>query len=159
MDLFAPLEPVADGFRNYTKGALSVPAEALLVDRALLLTLTAPGMTVLVGGLRALLASQGDHGAFVEKPGTLTSDFFVRLLDMAAVWTPKKDDPNLFECHDRATKSAKWTDTRVDLVFGSNSELRAIAEVYDSRDGAKRFIPDFVAAWTKVMHLDRYDLR
>jgi catalase-peroxidase len=156
---FAPLEPAADGFRNYAKGKLEVPAEALLVDRAQLLTLTAPEMTVLVGGLRALLAGKGDHGAFVDAPGTLTNEFFVRLLDMGAVWTPKTSDPTLFECHDRTTKSAKWTGTRVDLVFGSNSELRAIAEVYASSDGAERFVPDFVAAWSKVMHLDRYDLR
>lgn len=155
---FAVLEPVADGFRNYLKGRSAVPAEHLLVDRAQLLTLTAPEMTVLVGGLRALGANAdgGAHGAFTDKPGTLSNDFFVNLLDMGTEW--KATGANSYEGRDRKTGAVKWTGTRVDLVFGSNSVLRALAEVYASRDGEAKFVDDFVAAWTKVMELDRFDL-
>ncbi|WP_299342901.1 catalase/peroxidase HPI [uncultured Pseudoxanthomonas sp.] len=155
---FAVLEPVADGFRNYLKGRSAVPAEHLLVDRAQLLTLTAPEMTVLVGGLRALGANAdgGAHGVFTDKPGTLSNDFFVNLLDMGTEW--KATGANSYEGRDRKTGAVKWTGTRVDLVFGSNSVLRALAEVYASRDGEAKFVDDFVAAWTKVMELDRFDL-
>ena len=155
---FAVLEPVADGFRNYLKGRSAVPAEHLLVDRAQLLTLTAPEMTVLVGGLRALGANAdgGAHGVFTDKPGTLSNDFFVNLLDMGTEW--KATGANSYEGRDRKTGVVKWTGTRVDLVFGSNSVLRALAEVYASRDGEAKFVDDFVAAWTKVMELDRFDL-
>ena len=156
---FAPLEPVADGFRNYQKARFSVPAEALLVDRAQLLTLTAPEMTVLVGGLRVLGAAAGgsNHGVFTSKPGALTNDFFVNLLDMKTEWKAASDK-DLFEGRDRKTGAVKWTGTRVDLVFGSNSVLRALAEVYASSGGQQKFTRDFVAAWTKVMNLDRFDL-
>ncbi|GAA4359345.1 catalase/peroxidase HPI [Variovorax defluvii] len=155
---FAPLEPVADGFRNYQKARFAVPAEALLVDKAQLLTLTAPEMTVLVGGLRVLgaNASGSKHGVFTDKPGQLTNDFFVNLLDMATEWKPSGE--GLYEGRDRKTGQARWTGTRVDLVFGSNSVLRALAEVYGSSDAQKKFVDDFVAAWTKVMNLDRFDL-
>jgi len=156
---FAPLEPVADGFRNYQKARYSVPAEALLLDRAQLLTLTAPELTVLVGGLRVLGANvgQASHGVFTKKPGALSNDFFVNLLDMGTEW---KDVSNAeqFEGLDRKTGERKWTATRVDLVFGSNAQLRAIAEVYASSDSQKKFVDDFVAAWTKVMNLDRFDI-
>jgi catalase-peroxidase len=154
---FAVLEPVADGFRNYLKTAYSVPAEELLVDRAQLLTLTAPEMTVLVGGLRVLGANVGaaPHGVFTKRPGQLTTDFFVNLLDMGTEWKPAGE---VFEGHDRATGALKWTGTRVDLIFGSNSQLRALAEVYASDDSQAAFVRDFVAAWTKVMMLDRFDL-
>ncbi|MFO0839137.1 MAG: catalase/peroxidase HPI [Phycisphaerae bacterium] len=157
---FAVLEPVADGFRNYLKTQFSVPAEHLLVDKAQLLTLTAPEMTVLVGGLRVLNANHGQsrHGVFTKRPETLTNDFFVNLLDMRTEWKPASADANLFEGRDRATNELKWTGTRVDLVFGSNSQLRALAEVYASSDAEKKFVHDFVAAWTKVMSLDRFDL-
>ena len=157
---FAVLEPVADGFRNYLKGKFSVPAEHLLVDKAQLLTLTAPEMTVLVGGLRVLGANVGQsrHGVFTRRPGALTNDFFVNLLDMGTEWKPVSADGDVYEGRDRASGKLKWTATRVDLVFGSNSQLRALAEVYASSDGQQKFVQDFVAAWTKVMDLDRFDL-
>jgi catalase-peroxidase len=157
---FAALEPFADGFRNYLKAPSTIPAEALLVDRAQLLTLTAPEMTVLLGGLRVLGANTGgsSHGVFTKKPGALTNDFFVNLLDMATEWKPASPEAATFEGHDRVTGELKWTGTRADLVFGSNSVLRALAEVYGSSDGQMKFIRDFVAAWTKVMNLDRFDL-
>jgi len=158
---FAPLEPVADGFRNYQKTRYSVPAEALLVDRAQLLTLTAPEMTVLVGGLRVLGANAGQsrHGVLTHRPGALTNDFFRNLLDMQTAWEADSDAKETFAGHDRKTGEPKWTATRVDLVFGSNSVLRALAEVYGSADAQEQFLHDFVAAWTKVMNLDRFDLR
>jgi catalase-peroxidase len=157
---FAVLEPVADGFRNYQKTRFSVTAEELLVDRAQLLTLTAPEMTVLIGGLRAININHGGakHGVFTTKPGALTNDYFVNLLDMATEWKPVSKDAELFEGRDRATGKLRWTATRVDLVFGSNSQLRALAEVYGSSDARQKFVRDFVAAWTKVMNLDRFDL-
>ena len=159
-DSFAPLEPRADGFRNYISGKrqFMTPEEAL-VDRAQLLTLTAPEMTVLVGGLRVLGANAGNakHGVFTKKPGTLTNDFFVNLLDMSTEWQPAGSD-GVYEGRDRKTKAAKWTGTRVDLIFGSHSQLRAIAEVYGSADAKEKFVKDFVAAWTKVMNADRFDL-
>ena len=157
---FAAMEPVADGFRNYVRGKVSVPAEAMLVDKAQLLTLTAPEMTALVGGLRVLGANFGGtkHGVFTQRTGALTNDFFVNLLDMSTAWKPSAGSAEVFEGRDRKTGAVKWTGTRVDLVFGSNSELRALAEVYGSTDGQKRFVNDFVAAWTKVMNLDRFDV-
>jgi catalase-peroxidase len=157
---FAVLEPEADGFRNYLKSSYSVTSEEMLVDKAQLLTLSAPEMTALVGGLRVLGTNVGQtgHGVFTTAPGTLTNDFFVNLLDMGTVWTAVSDKDDLFEGRDRATGAAKWTGTRVDLVFGSNSQLRAIAEVYGQAGAAKGFVKDFVAAWTKVMMLDRFDL-
>ena len=156
---FAVLEPFADGFRNYLKGRSVVPAEHLLVDKAQLLTLTAPEMTVLVGGLRVLGANAdgSDTGVFTDRPGTLSNDFFVNLLDMGTEWKATGD--NRYAGHDRKTGAKKWTGSRVDLVFGSNSVLRALAEVYASADGREKFVKDFVAAWTKVMELDRFDLR
>jgi len=156
----AVLEPVADGFRNYLKRKFKTPAEALLVDKAQLLTLTAPEMTVLVGGMRVLGTNVGDpkHGVFTERPGTLTNDFFVNLLDMRTEWKPASADNDVFEGRDRATGEVKWTGTRVDLVFGSHSQLRALAEVYGSADAQQKFVHDFVAAWNKVMNLDRFDL-
>ncbi|GAU04339.1 catalase/peroxidase HPI [Burkholderia stabilis] len=156
---FAVLEPVADGFRNFVKGKFAVPAEALLIDKAQLLTLTAPEMTVLVGGLRVLNVHTGDekHGVFTDHPETLTVDFFRNLLDMATEWKPIAGD-DTFEGRDRQTGELKWTGTRVDLVFGSNAVLRALSEVYASADGEAKFIRDFVAAWVKVMNLDRFDL-
>jgi catalase-peroxidase len=160
-DSFAVLEPVADGFRNYLKGTYPVSAEELLVDRAQLLTLTAPEMTVLVGGMRALNTNVGGtkHGVFTKRPEALTNDFFVHLLDMGTEWKAASDAKEVFEGRDRATGELKWTGTRVDLVFGSNSQLRALAEVYGSSDAQAKFVQDFVAAWTKVMNLDRFDLR
>jgi catalase-peroxidase len=157
---FAFLEPVSDGFRNYQKGRYAVSEEALLIDRAQLLSLTAPEMTVLVGGLRALNANTGGvkHGVFTERPGVLTNDFFVNLLDMRTEWKPASPDSALFEGRDRKTGRPRWTGTRTDLVFGSNSQLRALAEVYASADAHEKFVRDFVAAWTKVMNLDRFDL-
>jgi catalase-peroxidase len=156
----AVLEPVADGFRNYLKGNYSVPAESLLIDKAQLLTLTAPEMTVLVGGMRVLNTNAGQvrHGAFTKRPETLTNDFFVNLLNMNTEWQPVSKEADLFEGRDRKTGELKWTGTRVDLIFGSNSLLRAVAEVYGSSDGAEKFVHDFVAAWDKVMNLDRFDL-
>jgi catalase-peroxidase len=157
---FAVLEPVADGFRNYLKGQYTVSAEALLVDKAQLLTLTAPEMTVLVGGMRALNTNfgQSPHGVFTKRPEALTNDFFVNLLDMGTEWKAVPDAKDVFEGLDRTTGKLKWTGTRVDLVFGSNSQLRALAEVYGSSDAQEKFVLDFVAAWTKVMNLDRFDL-
>jgi len=154
------LEPVADGFRNYLKSKFSVTAEELLVDRAQLLTLTTPEMTVLIGGMRVLNtnADQTDHGVFTDKPEVLTNDFFVNLLDMATEWKPISDDANVFEGRDRASGDLKWTATRADLIFGSNSQLRALAEVYASDDAKEKFVTDFIAAWDKVMNLDRFDL-
>ncbi len=159
-DSFAALEPVADGFRNYQKARFAVPAEALLIDRAQLLTLTAPEMTVLVGGLRVLGANvaASKYGVFTRKPGTLTNDFFVNLLDMNTEWKATPDAKDVYEGRDRKTGAVKWTGTRVDLVFGSNSQLRALAEVYGSSDAKKKFVEDFLAAWVKVMNLDRFDL-
>jgi catalase-peroxidase len=157
---FAVLEPIADGFRNYLKGKYSVSAEELLVDKAQLLTLTAPEMTVLVGGMRVLETNFGHtpHGVFTERPGALTNDFFVNLLDMGTEWKAVSQGGDVFEGRDRKTGQVKWTATRVDLVFGSSSQLRALAEVYGSADARKKFVQDFVAAWTKVMNLDRFDL-
>ena len=157
---FAVLEPVADGFRNYQKARFTVSAEELLVDKAQLLTLGAPEMTALVGGLRVLGANVGgvSHGVFTDRPGVLTNDFFVHLLDMSTQWRASAQDPDVFEGRDRDTGQPRWTGTRVDLVFGSNSVLRALAEVYGSADAQGRFVRDFVAAWTKVMNLDRFDL-
>ena len=160
VESFRALEPVADGFRNYQKTRYAVPAEALLVDRAQLLTLTAPEMTVLVGGLRVLNANVGQskHGVFTERPEVLTNDFFKNLLDMQTAWTATSDAKEVFEGHNRRTQELQWTATRVDLVFGSNSVLRALAEVYGSSDAQDKFVRDFVAAWTKVMNLDRFDI-
>jgi catalase-peroxidase len=157
---FAVLEPVADGFRNYLKTKFTVSAEELLVDRAQLLTLTAPEMTVLLGGLRVLNANFGksQHGVFTKRPETLTKDFFVNLLDMRTAWQATAEDDAVFEGRDRLTGALKWTGTRVDLVFGSNSQLRAVAEVYACADSQEKFLHDFVAAWNKVMNLDRFDL-
>jgi catalase-peroxidase len=157
---FAVLEPVADGFRNYQKATYSVPAEALLVDKAQLLTLTAPEMTVLIGGLRVLGANAGSskHGVFTKRSEALTNDFFVNLLDMGTEWRAASDAKDVYEGRDRKTGDLKWTATRVDLVFGSNAQLRALAEVYASSDAQATFVRDFVAAWTKVMNLDRFDL-
>ncbi|MBE1574608.1 catalase/peroxidase HPI [Streptomyces sp. WAC 05977] len=157
---FAPLEPTVDGFRNYRGKGHRLPTEYLLIDRANLLNLSAPEMTVLVGGLRVLGANaqQSKHGVFTEKPGSLTNDFFVNLLDMGVQWTATSEDAETFEGRDSATGEVKWTGTRADLVFGSNSELRAVAEVYASDDAKEKFVRDFVSAWDKVMNLDRYDL-
>ena len=157
---FAVLEPFADGFRNYLNGKYTVSAEELLVDRAQLLTLTAPEMTVLIGGMRALNANFGQtqHGVFTKKPEALTNDFFVNLLDMGTEWKAVSKDADVFEGRDRKTGAVKWTGTRVDLVFGSNSELRAQAEVYACADSKEKFVQDFVAAWNKVMNLDRFEL-
>lgn len=157
---FAVLEPIADGFRNYLKGQYTVSAEALLVDKGQLLTLTAPEMTVLVGGMRVLNTNFGhmQHGVFTKKPETLTNDFFLNLLDMGMEWKAVSDARGTFEGRDRKTGEVKWTGTRVDLIFGSNSQLRALAEVYASADAQKKFVRDFMAAWTKVMNLDRFDL-
>jgi catalase-peroxidase len=157
---FAVLEPAADGFRNYQKTKYAVSAEELLLDRAQLLTLTAPEMTVLVGGMRVLNANFGQsrHGVFTKRPETLTNDFFVNLLDMGTTWKATAENEDVFEGRDRATNELKWTGTRGDLIFGSNSQLRALAEVYASADAQKKFVQDFVAAWTKVMNLDRFDI-
>jgi catalase-peroxidase len=156
---FAVLEPAADGFRNYAGKGHVRPAELRLVDRAALLTLSAPEMTVLVGGLRALNANYKPSklGVFTRRPGTLTNDFFVNLLDMGTVWTATSEAGDTFEGRDRKTGAVKWTGSRVDLVFGSNSELRALAEVYASDDAKEKFVRDFAAAWNKVMNLDRFD--
>jgi catalase-peroxidase len=160
VDSFSVLEPSADGFRNYRKTELNVSAEAMLVDRAQLLTLTAPEMTALIGGLRALNANfgQSQHGVFTKRPGTLTNDFFVNLLDMGTTWKATSEAEDAFEGRDRATGELKWTATRVDLIFGSNSQLRALAEVYACDGAEQKFARDFVAAWNKVMNLDRFDL-
>lgn len=161
VESFAYLEPMADGFRNYLKTKYSVSTEALLIDKAQLLTLTAPELTVLVGGMRALGANYNNskHGVFTDKAGTLSNDFFVNLLDMSTVWNAVDDTKEIFEGKDRNSGTIKWTATRADLIFGSNSELRALAEVYASADAQDKFINDFVAAWTKVMNLDRFDVK
>jgi catalase-peroxidase len=161
VESFSVLEPLADGFRNYRKARFSVSAEELLVDRAQLLTLTAPEMTVLLGGMRALDANFGQSrlGVLTDRPGTLSNDFFVNLLDMRTEWTPSAGDADVFEGRDRTTGKPKWTATRVDLIFGANSQLRAIAEVYGCADSGGKFVDDFVAVWSKVMHLDRFDLK
>jgi catalase-peroxidase len=160
VESFAPLEPAADGFRNYLKAKYAATAEELLIDRAHLLTLTAPEMTVLIGGMRVLNANVGQspHGVFTKRPETLTNDFFMNLLDMRTTWQATAEDEDVFEGRDRATGELKWTGTRVDLVFGSNSQLRALAEVYACTDSQEKFLHDFVAAWNKVMNLDRFDL-
>jgi catalase-peroxidase len=160
VEAIAVLEPIADGFRNYLKGKYTVSAEALLVDKAQLLKLSAPEMTVLVGGMRVLNANfgQAQHGVFTKRPEALTNDFFVNLLDTGTEWKPVSDANDVFEGHDRATGQLKWTGTRVDLIFGSHSQLRALAEVYGSSDAQAKFVHDFVAAWNKVMNLDRFDL-
>jgi len=157
---FHVLEPVADGFRNYQKTKYAVTAEEMLIDRAQLLTLTAPEMTVLVGGMRVLNANfgQSQHGVFTKRPEVLTNDFFVNLLDMSTMWKPTSEDEDLFEGHDRQSGELKWTGTRVDLIFGSNSQLRALAEVYGCEDSQEKFINDFIASWNKVMNLDHFDL-
>jgi catalase-peroxidase len=158
---FAPLEPAADGFRNYFRsGQRRSPAE-LLVDRANLLTLSVPEMTALVGGMRALNANAGQaaHGVFTDRPGTLSNDFFVNLLDMSTKWSKSATSEGIYEGLDRTTGKVKWTATPVDLAFGSNSELRAVSEFYAASDGKQTFVQDFVKAWTKVMTLDRFDLR
>ncbi|MCI5126068.1 MAG: catalase-peroxidase, partial [Candidatus Electrothrix sp. AR5] len=160
VDSFAVLEPKADGFRNYLKNQFTVSAEHLLLDRAQLLTLTAPEMTVLVGALRVLGTNVGgmQHGILTKQPEALTNDFFVNLLDMGTKWQASADDEEIFEGRDRATGELKWTATRVDLIFGSNSQLRALAEIYGSADAQGKFLCDFVGVWTKVMNLDRFDL-
>jgi catalase-peroxidase len=160
IDSFAPLEPSADGFRNYVRGKQRLSLEELLVDRAQLLTLTAPEMTVLVGGLRVLGTNSGrsPHGVFTRRPGTLTNDFFVNLLDMGIEWRPAAGADGVYEGRDRTTNEIKWTGTRVDLIFGSHAELRALAEVYASSDATEKFVKDFVVAWAKVMDVDRFDL-
>ena len=160
VESFAVLEPAADGFINYLREGHPIPAEELLVDRAQLLTLTAPEMTVLLGGMRALNANfgQSKHGVFTKRPETLTNDFFVNLLDMSTQWQPSAGAEGVYEGRDRKTNELKWTGTRVDLIFGSNSELRAIAEVYACDDSKEKFVKDFAAVWGKVMNLDRFDL-
>ncbi len=157
---FSALEPPADGFRNYLKARYSIPAEELLIDRAQLLTLTAPEMTVLLGGMRVLDTNwgQSQHGVFTCQPGTLTNDFFVNLLDLNTTWKAASEDEDIFDGRDRTTGELKWTGTRVDLIFGSNSQLRALAEVYASKDAKEKFLHDFTAAWNKVMNLDRFDI-
>nr|WP_214460554.1 catalase/peroxidase HPI [Flavihumibacter fluvii] len=160
VESFAVLEPKADGFRNFLKARYTVSAEEMLVDKAQLLTLTAPEMTVLIGGMRALNTNfdNSQHGVFTRRPEALTNDFFVNLLDLETKWNATSDAQDVFECHDRKTGERRWTGTRVDLIFGSNSELRALAEVYACEDSQEKFVRDFVAAWTKVMNLDRFDL-
>ena len=161
IDSFNVMEPVADGFRNYLKKRYSVPTESLLLDRAQLLSLTGSELTALVGGLRVLGANydQSSHGVFTDKVGTLSNDFFVNLLDMKYEWSPVDDEAEIFEGKERSSGEVKWTGTRVDLIFGSNSRLRAYAEVYACSDSANKFVHDFVTAWTKVMNLDRFDLK
>ena len=160
LDSFAVLEPAADGFRNYLKTKYTISTEELLVDKAQLLTLTAPEMTVLVGGMRVLNTNfeNSKHGVFTKHPEVLTNDFFVNLLDMSTAWMPADETKEIFYGRDRKTGEVKWTGTRADLIFGSNSELRALAEVYGSSDAQEKFVKDFVAAWNKVMNLDRFDL-
>ena len=159
VESFAVLEPLADGFRNYQRAGVKTPAEELLLDRAQLLTLTAPEMTVLVGGMRALDAGIGGtkHGVLTNRPGSLTNDFFVNLLDMGTEWRPSATE-GIYEGRDRASGRVKWKGTRADLVFGSNSELRALAEVYACDGNERKFVQDFAKAWAKVMNLDRFDL-
>jgi catalase-peroxidase len=161
VESFQYLEPLADGFRNYRRFNVPASTEAMLIDKAQLLTLTVPELTVLVGGLRALNANYdgSKHGIFTDRPGVLTNDFFVNLLDMRTSWKAMSADKELYLGTDRANGQPKWTATRADLVFGSNSELRAVAEVYASADAKEKFVKDFVAAWTKVMNLDRFDLK
>ncbi|HSW53869.1 MAG TPA: peroxidase family protein, partial [Ignavibacteriaceae bacterium] len=161
VESFTVLEPEADGFRNYAKKAYTMSAEEMLVDKAQLLTLSAPEMTVLVGGMRVLGANFGNskHGVFTNQVGKLTNDFFVNLLDMGTKWKPTSDKGDVFEGRDRRNGKVKWTGTRVDLIFGSNSQLRALAEVYAQDDAKQKFVKDFVAAWNKVMNLDRFDLK
>jgi catalase-peroxidase len=161
VESFEVLEPIADGFRNYLKGKYTVSAEELLVDKSQLLTLTPPEMTVLIGGMRVLNTNfdGSKHGVFTKRPGALTNDFFVNLLDMGTTWKAINADQDVFEGRDRKSGEVKWTGTRVDLVFGSNSELRALAEVYGSSDAGEKFVNDFVAVWNKVMNLDRFDLK
>jgi len=161
VESFEVMEPAADGFRNYQKARFAVSSEALLIDRAQLLTLTAPEMTVLVGGLRVLGANSGKspHGVFTKKPGALSNDFFRNLLDMGTAWKATSEARDTFEGKPRKQGGVSWTATRVDLVFGSNAQLRALAEVYGSADAQQKFVQDFVAAWVKVMELDRFDLR
>jgi catalase-peroxidase len=160
VESFAVLEPVADGFRNYLKTKFTISAEELLVDKAQLLTLTTPEMTILVGGMRVLNTNfdNSEHGVFTKRPEVLTNDFFVNLLDMSTAWMPASETKETFDGRDRKTGALKWTGTRVDLIFGSNSELRALAEVYGSTDAQEKFVKDFVAVWNKVMNLDRFDL-
>jgi catalase-peroxidase len=160
VESFTVLEPKADGFRNYLKSKFAVSAEELLVDKAQLLTLTAPEMTVLIGGLRVLNInfSKAQHGVFTKRPEMLTNDFFVNLLDMSTEWKANANDGDVFEGRDRTMSALKWTGTRVDLIFGSNSQLRALAEVFGCKDSQEKFLCDFVAAWNKVMNLDRFDL-
>ena len=160
VESFEPLEPTADGFRNYSRGKQRLKPEQLLVDRAQLLTLTAPELTVLVGGLRVLGANSGGsrHGVFTKRPGALTNDFFVNLLDMGTEWKAAEGADGVYEGRDRKTGEVKWTATRADLIFGSHSQLRALAEVYGSSDGKEKLVKDFARAWAKVMNLDRFDL-
>jgi catalase-peroxidase len=160
VESFAVLEPQADGFRNYQKATFSISAEEMLIDKAQLLTLSAPEMTVLVGGLRVLGANtaKSEHGVFTKRAGTLTNDFFVNLLNMDTIWKPMSVAKDTFEGRDRITGELKWTATRVDLVFGSNSQLRALAEVYAQDDAKDKFVRDFIAAWNKIMNLDRFDI-
>ena len=161
VESFAVLEPIADGFRNYVKTRYTVSAEELLVDKAQLLTLTAPEMTALIGGMRVLNTNwdNSKHGVFTDRPETLTNDFFVNLLDLRTTWSAASHAQDVFEGRDRATGVCKWTGTRADLIFGSNTELRAICEVYASADGHEKFLKTFVAAWDKVMNADRFDLK
>jgi catalase-peroxidase len=159
VESFAVLEPIADGFRNYLKGKFSVSAEALLIDKAQLLTLTVPEMTVLVGGMRVLNtnADGSKHGVLTDRPESLTNDFFKNLLDMKTQWKPVSDAQDIFDAVDRKSGERKWTGTRVDLIFGSHAQLRAVAEIYASADSEQKFVRDFVAAWNKVMNLDRFE--
>jgi catalase-peroxidase len=159
VEAFAVLEPTADGFRNYLQKGHDLAAEHLLVEKAFMLTLSAPQMTALVGGMRVLNANAGlsDHGVFTDRPGTLTNDFFVNLLDMATEWKATSESEDVFEGRDRQTGDLRWTGTRSDLIFGRDSELRALAEVYACNDAQEKFVRDFVAAWDKVMNLDRFD--
>jgi catalase-peroxidase len=159
-DSFSVLQPAADGFRNYQRAKFAVSAEEMLVDKAQLLKLTAPEMTVLIGGMRVLDANYGQtkHGVLTKQPGKLTNEYFVNLLDMATIWKPTSENEDLYEGRDRVSGDLKWTATRVDLVLGANSQLRAIAEVYACQDSKEKFIKDFVAAWNKVMNNDRFDL-
>jgi catalase-peroxidase len=160
-DSFSVLEPTSDGFRNYMKQKFSVPAEELLVDRAQLLTLTAPEMTVLIGGMRMLNANYKGlkHGVFTNNPESLTNDYFINLLDMNNEWKKSDNDEDIYEIRDRDSGKVKWTGTRIDLIFGSNAQLRAVAEVYGSDDAKEKFVKDFITAWNKVMNADRFDLR
>ena len=159
-DSFEPMEPLADGFRNYLKTQYTVSAEEMLIDRAQLMKLTAPEMTVLIGGMRVLNANTGQaqHGVLTQRPGVLTNDFFVNITDISTKWAPTSQVQDVFEGRDRSTGQVKWTGTRVDLIFGSNSQLRALAEAYACDDAQEAFVQDFIAAWTKVMNADRFDI-